>query len=96
MADPRGRGFNRGKGRWHAPKAQPIVPVNPVNLGWSQIDNEQKWYIGNTFLEPCQTEPGFIMIQQAIIGGIKRVHKMFVSNGMLARVTDSVIGEDTD
>jgi hypothetical protein len=31
MADPRGRGFKRGRGRWHA---QPIRPTHPADVGF--------------------------------------------------------------
>ncbi len=31
MADPRGRGFGRGRGKWHAPRSEIILPSR---YGW--------------------------------------------------------------
>lgn len=33
MPDPRGRGFNRGRGKWHAPVRRPLLPTL-LDFGW--------------------------------------------------------------
>lgn len=46
MADPRGRGFNRGKGKWHKPQAKTRL-VSPADYGWKyqgEDDEGRVWW----------------------------------------------------
>jgi len=41
MADPRGRGFKRGTGKWHKQEPRTVI-VSPADFGWQYIgENEQ-------------------------------------------------------
>lgn len=41
MADPRGRGFNRGKGKWHMQQPKTHIE-SPADFGWQYLgDNGQ-------------------------------------------------------
>lgn len=37
MADPRGRGFKRGHGKWHAPDYDEINKNRPCAHGWTRV-----------------------------------------------------------
>lgn len=69
MSDPRGRGFKRGRGRWHAPAQQQQV-IDPVKLGWQRdTETEQEQYtLGDVILQPC-LQGGWLTIQTATIAG---------------------------
>ena len=96
MSDPRGHGFRKGKGKWHAPRHQTQGQINPCDLGWSQVDSEQKWYIGSQLLELAPDRPGFVLVQRAVIAGIERVGRLFVGNGLLAQITNDILKDEAD
>lgn len=59
MPDPRGRGFNRGRGKWHAPvRRQPLPTL--IDFGWQF----------HGFIEPyptaCYTQAEYKLLQQDI------------------------------
>lgn len=75
MADPRGRGFKRGRGKWHAPTVKETT-IDPASFGW-EPDGEGGWTLGQVCLAEYDT--GFMAYED---GG-----KQFIPAAMLQQET---------
>jgi len=82
MSDPRGHGFNRGRGKWHA-RTAPVAEVDPAELGWTPTADGYE--LNGAMLVPHNL--GWLFVQKAVIGGIERKVSQYVGNGLLLRLT---------
>lgn len=92
MADPRGHGFNRGNGKWHA-RTVTVVPVNPADLGWQPDNGDGHYRLNGVKLQPAPDTIGWVMTQTATIGGEVRINKLYVKNALLPKLTEDLQAE---
>ena len=64
MSDPRGHGFRRGRGKWHAPQPVPQIE-NPEDFGWARLTWSDKyqchiWSLGEWRLMRHPTYAGWL------------------------------------
>lgn len=94
MADPRGHGFKRGTGPWHAPTRE-VTEVNPVELGWTPtVDGGYE--LNGVTLKPHGLGWLYTQVVNTTIGGIERKGKIsqYVGNGLLPRLTQEFMRDD--
>lgn len=89
MSDPRGHGFKRGRGKWHAPTAK-MEAIDPVDLGWSRTADGYE--LNGVILKAHGL--GWLYTQVATIGGIERRVSQYVGNALLPRLTAEFMQEE--
>ena len=92
MADPRGRGFKRGTGRWHACMPAPATPT-PADYGWEYvgIDHDQ---LPNDV--PVYAQGDYQLVGSAFTWTVQNTRTGAVrhfSGAPVAEVTTAVFGE---
>lgn len=88
MADARGRGFKRGRGKWHAPTVE-VKEVDPAELGWEPTEAGYK--LADVELVPF--ELGWKVTQFVTIAGEQRRYSQVVSGALLPLMTRQFLSD---